>query len=75
MLLLGLAGGYSRAGHPWRGLLIRPRLTPHCNPAPYPWNRGYVRPGTPRAPAVIVDGMIHENPYYIEPGAFLSRTV
>jgi len=24
---------------------------------------------------VIVDGMIHENPYYIEPGAFLSRTV
>jgi hypothetical protein len=26
-------------------------------------------------PAVIVDGMIHENPYYIEPGAFLSRTV
>jgi len=24
-------------------------------------------------PAVIVDGMIHENPYYTEPGRFLAR--
>jgi len=24
-------------------------------------------------PAVIVDGMIHENPYYIEPSRFLAR--
>ena len=24
-------------------------------------------------PAVIVDGMIHENPYYIEPSRFLVR--
>jgi hypothetical protein len=24
-------------------------------------------------PAVIVDGTIHENPYYIEPSRFLAR--
>lgn len=24
-------------------------------------------------PAVIVDGMIHETPYYIEPGRFLAQ--
>ena len=24
-------------------------------------------------PAVIVDGAIHENPYYIEPSRFLAR--
>jgi hypothetical protein len=25
-------------------------------------------------PAVIVDGVLHENPYYIEPGTFLAQT-
>ena len=24
-------------------------------------------------PRVVVDGMVHENPYYIEPGKFLAR--
>ena len=24
-------------------------------------------------PRVVVDGMVHENPYYVEPGKFLAR--
>jgi len=24
-------------------------------------------------PKVIVDGMVHDNPYYIEPGKFIAR--